>query len=179
MDPDAKTNNRHLRLIMTLTCGCLAALCVSLGVRSFGDPPGLRVEPLGGLLGTAVPHFEISGLDFGEVSPALMGGDSYVLYFTSTDCNACDSAYPNLRNAASNIPVLIVGIGSRANLGKEIQAHGITAIVGYDSTRAALRSMDIGVVPSALLIDEAGIIRQAATGPDNISRMFSSFSVPR
>ena len=77
----------------------------------------------------------------------------------------------------SKIPLLIVGIGSRANLEKVIKAHGITAVVGYDSTRASLRSMGIFGVPSALLVDEAGVIHQAATGPENIFRMFSSFDV--
>ena len=177
MSPIAKINDGNLKMAMTLTCGALAALCVSLGVRLAGHPPGLRVDPLVGLVGTNVPHFEIGGFDSGEVSPDSMGCDPYVLYFTSTDCDACDSAYPSLRNVSSNIPVLIVGIGSRANLENVINAHGITAIVGYDSTRAALRSLGIYGVPSALLVDEAGIIRQAATGPQNILRMFSWFSI--
>ncbi|MCE2441186.1 MAG: TlpA family protein disulfide reductase [Candidatus Latescibacteria bacterium] len=179
MNPIAKIDDGNLKMVMTVTCGALAALCVSLGVRFFGHPPGLRVDPLGGLLGTEVPHFEISGLDFGEVSPDSMGGDPYILYFTSTDCDACDSAYPILQNADSKIPLLIVGIGSRANLRKVIKAHGITAVVGYDSTRAALRSLGIYGVPSALFVDEAGIFRQAATGPENIFRMFSSFNVDK
>lgn len=179
MSPIGKINEGNLKLAMTLTCGVLVALCVSLGVRSFGHPPGLRVDPLDGLVGREVPHFEISGLDFDNVSPDSMSGDAYVLYFTSTDCDACDSAYPILRNADSKIPLLIVGIGSRANLEKAIKTHGINAVVGYDSTRAALRSMGIFGVPSALLVDQAGIIHQAATGPENILRMFSSFNVDR
>ncbi len=177
MSPLAKVNEGNLKMAMTLTCGILAALCVSLGVRFFGHPPGLRVDPLDGLVGKEVPHFEISGLDFGNVSPDSMRGDTYVLYFTSTDCDACDSVYPILQNADSKIPLLIVGIGSRANLGKVIEAHGITAVVGYDSTRASLRSMGIFGVPSALLVDEAGVILKATTGPGNIFRMFSSFNV--
>ena len=179
MSVTARVSDRNLKLAMTLSCGALAALCVSLGIRFFGHPPGLQVDPLAGLLGTKVPRFEISGLDLGEVSSDSMGGDPYVLYFTSTDCDACDSAYPILKNTNSKIPLLIVGIGSRANLGKVIKAHGITAVVGYDSTRALLRSMGIFGVPSALLVDEAGVIHQAATGPENILRMFSSFDVDK
>lgn len=179
MSVTARVSDRNLKLAMTLTCGALAALCVSLGVRLFGHPPGLQVDPLADLLGTKVPRFEISGLDLGEVSPDSMGGDPYVLYFTSTDCDACDSTYPILKNASSKIPLLIVGIGSRVSLRKVIDAHGITAAVGYDSTRATLRSLEIYGVPSAMLVDEAGVIRQAATGPENISRMFSSFSVAK
>ena len=179
MSVTARESDRNLKLAMTLACGALAALCVSLGVRFFGHPPGLQVDPLANLLGTRVPRFEISGLDSGNVSTDSMGGDPYVLYFTSTDCDACDSAYPILKNTKSKIPLLIVGIGSRANLGKAIDAHGVTAVVGYDSTRATLRSLGIYGVPSAVLVDEAGVIRQAATGPASISRMFSSFNVDK
>ena len=103
MSVTARVSDRNLKLAMTLTCGALAALCVSLGVRFFGHPPGLQVDPLADLLGTRVPRFEISGLDSGNVSTDSMGGDPYVLYFTSTDCDACDSAYPILKNIKSKI----------------------------------------------------------------------------
>lgn len=176
MDPDAKSNNRYLRLIMTLTCGCLAALCVSLGVRSFGHPPGLRVNALSDLLGTQVPRFEISGLENGKVSPEMIGEVPYILYFAASDCQACESTYPSLRRVASRIPVFIVGIGARATLRKLITANDIPAVVGYDSTRAVSRKFRIRSVPSALFVDDGGIIRQAATGPAAIERMFSSFS---
>ena len=52
--------------------------------------------------------------------------------------------------------------------------HDIVATVGFDSSRAVLKTCGISGVPTALLVSEEGIIREAAMGKPNIARMFAS-----
>ena len=116
MSLHTRIGNVNVRMLMCLVCGSIAALCVSVGVRTFGHPPGIRMNPLAGLLGTKVPWFQTSGLKSGKVTFDIMSNRPYLLYFTSSDCEACDVMYPHLGRVSSRLSTLIVGVGSRMEL---------------------------------------------------------------
>ena len=176
MVDNVQTQNANGRLIlmMSLGCGLLVALCLSVGVRLVvGHAPGILVNPLAELIGKPVPNFEVASLDGDrQISSDAMGGSPYILYFTASDCRGCDETYPVLK--AASLPAFIIGVGHQQTLDKKLKNHEIIATVGFDSSRAVLKTCGISGVPTALLVSEEGIIREAAMGKPNIARMFAS-----
>ena len=175
VDNTQKQNaNERLILLMSLGCGLLVALCISVGVRLVsGHPPGISVNPLAELIGKPVPNFEVASLDGGRrISSDAMGDSPYILYFTASDCRGCDETYPVLKMA--RLPAFVIGVGHQQTLAKKLKNHDIVATVGFDSSRAVLKTCGISGVPTALLVNEEGIIREAAMGKPNIARMFAS-----
>ena len=168
--------NKRLMMVMSFGCGILLALCISVGIRLVGHPPGILENPLAYLIGMQVPVFKIDGLSGNRVSPELMTDSPYILYFTDSNCRACDATYPSLKKATATLPALIVGLGHREDLASKLKVQDISALTGYDSTRAVLKTFGISGLPSALLVDENGIIRQASMGRHSIDRMFSSIT---
>ena len=166
--------NGRLILLMSLGCGLLVALCISVGVRLVaGHPPGIFVNPLAELIGKPVPDFEVASLN-GErqISSDAMGDSPYILYFTASDCRGCDATYPVLKAARASLPAFVIGVGHQQTLTNKLKNHGIVATVGFDSSRAVLKTCGISGVPTALLVNEKGIIREAAMGKSNIASMF-------
>lgn len=168
--------NGRLILLMSLGCGLLVALCISLGIRLVvGHAPGIPVNPLAELIGKPVPDFEVASIDGDrQISSDAMGDAPYILYFTASDCRGCDVTYPVLKMASANMPTFIIGVGHQQTLVKKLKNHEIIATVGFDSSRAVLKTCDIIGVPTALLVNEEGIIRKAAMGKPNIANMFAS-----
>ena len=166
--------NGRLILLMSLGCGLLVALCISVGVRLVaGHPPGIPVNPLADVIGKPVPDFEVDSLNGDRrISPDAMGDSPYILYFTASDCRGCDETYPVLKMAS--LPAFIIGVGHQQTLAKKLKNHDIVTTVGFDSSRAVLKTCGITGVPTALLVDKAGIIRKSAMGKPNIARMFVS-----
>ena len=110
----------RLILLMSLGCGLLVALCISVGIRLVaGHPPGILVNPLADLIGKPVPDFEVSSLN-GEhqISSDAMGDSPYILYFTASDCRGCDETYPVLKAASTNLPAFVIGVGHQRTLAK-------------------------------------------------------------
>lgn len=172
------TQNMNGRLIflMSLGCGLLVALCISIGVRLVaGHPPGIPVNPLADLIGKPVPDFEVDSLNGDRlISSNAMGDSPYILYFTASDCRGCDATYPVLKMVSASLPAFVIGVGHQQTLAQKLKNHGIVATVGFDSSRAVLKTCGISGVPTALLINEKGIIREAAMGKSNIASMFAS-----
>ena len=168
--------NGRLILLMSLGCGFLVALCLSVGVRLVvGQAPGILVNPLAELIGKPVPNFEVASLDGGRlISSDAMGDSPYILYFTASDCRGCDETYPVLKAASTSLPAFVISVGHQQTLAKKLKNHEIVATVGFDSSRAVLKTCGISGVPTALLVSEEGIIREAAMGKPNIARMFAS-----
>ena len=164
----------RLILLMSLSCGLLVALCISVGIRLVaGHPPGIPVNPLAELIGKPVPDFEVVSLNGDRpISSNAMGDSPYILYFTASDCRGCDETYPVLKAASTNLPAFVIGVGHQQTLAKKLKNHEIVATVGFDSSKAVLKTCGIIGVPTALLVNEEGIIRKAAMGKTNIARMF-------
>ncbi len=171
-----QNTNGRLILMMSLGCGLLVALCISVGVRLVaGHPPGILVNPLAELIGKPVPDFEVDSLNEDRlISSNAMGDSPYILYFTSSDCRGCDATYPVLKMASASMPVFVIGVGHQQTLVKKLKNHEIIATVGFDNSRTVLKTCGIIGVPTALLVNEEGIVREAAMGKPNIARMFAS-----
>lgn len=178
MVDNTQTHNANGRLIlmMSLGCGLLVSLCISVGIRLVaGHPPGIPVNPLAELIGKPVPDFEVDSL-YGDrlISSNAMGDSPYILYFTSSDCRGCDETYPVLKTVSASLPVYVIGVGHQQTLDRKLKDHNIVATVGFDSSRAVLKTCGIIGVPTALLVNEEGIIHNAAMGKPNIARLFAS-----
>ena len=171
-----QNTNGRLILLMSLGCGLLVALCLSVGIRLVvGHPPGIPANPLADLIGKPVPDFEINSLDGDHrISSDAMGDSPYILYFTASDCRGCDATYPLLKIASASLPAFVIGVGHQQTLAKKLKNHEIIATVGFDSSRAVLKTCGISGVPTALLVNEEGVVREAAMGKPNIARMFAS-----
>ena len=176
MVDNAQNANGRLILLMSLGCGLLVALCISVGVRLVtGHPPGIPVNPLADLIGKPVPNFEVDSLNGDRlIASNAMGDSPYILYFTASDCRACDATYPVLKMASASMPAFVIGVGHQQTLANKLKNHEIIATVGFDSSRAVLKTCGIIGVPTALLVNEEGVVREAAMGKPNIARMFAS-----
>ena len=175
---NAQTQNANGRLIllMSLGCGLLVALCISVGIRLVvGHAPGIPVNPLAELIGKPVPDFEVASLNEDrQISSDAMGNSPYILYFTASDCRGCDETYPVLKAASTSLPAFVIGVGHQQTLAKKLKNHEIVATVGFDSSRAVLKTCGIIGVPTALLVNNEGIVREAAMGKLDIASMFAS-----
>ena len=153
--------------------GVLLALCIGLGVRlETGAPPGFRPKPLAHLLGQPAPPFEIEGVTGEPVSlHSAPGAGDWLLFFTDSACGACQAAYPSLQQAAERLPVVVVGVGDRQQLAAR---WGKVAVgVGYDSLHTVQQLYRVRTLPSVLLIDPQGIVRQAATGSKSVEQILA------
>ena len=173
---NAQNANGRLILLMSLGCGLLVALCISVGVRLVaGHAPGIPLNPLADLIGKPVPDFEVASLNGDRrISSDAMGDSPYILYFTASDCRGCDETYPVLKAASTSLPAFVIGVGHQQTLVRKLKNHEIVATVGFDSSRTVLKTCGISGVPTALLVNEKGIIREAAMGKSNIASMFAS-----
>ena len=160
---------------LSLAVGVLLALCIGVGVRlDKGRPPGLPFKAYAHLLGKPAPFFEMEGLNGGHVS-SQKGAEAWLLYFTESNNQACEAAYPTLKKITQYLPVTVVGLGDRTQLSSKMTQHGIVATVGYDSLRVVPQLYQSEVFPSAVLIDPEGIVRRAALGSDGIERIVMDF----
>ena len=77
--------NGRLILLMSLGCGLLVALCISVGVRLVsGHPPGIPVNPLAELIGKPMPDFEVASLNGDhQISSDAMGEPNIARMFAS------------------------------------------------------------------------------------------------
>ena len=172
---NAQNANGRLILLMSLGCGLLVALCISVGIRLVGHAPGIPVNPLAELIGKPVPDFEVASLNEDrQISSDAMGDSPYILYFTASDCRGCDETYPVLKAASTSLPAFVIGVGNQQTLAKKLKNYEIVATVGFDSSRAVLKTCGIIGVPTALLVNNEGIVREAAMGKLDIASMFAS-----
>ena len=165
--------------------GVLVALCISLAVRlETGYPPGIEPKPFAQLLGMPAPGFDVSTLNgeivsleqlYGELSAQKNGPGAWLLFFTNTSCGACDATYPSLKTASKQLPVLVVGIGSRDLLAQKITQHGIAARAGCDSLKTINGMYGVRTFPSTLLLDSAGVVLSAATGVGGVDQLVAEW----
>ena len=171
---------------LSVAGGLLLALCISLAVRlETGYPPGIVPEPFAHLLGQPAPGFEITGLRDDLVSlhtltsAAKESGKPGMLFFTNSACSACDATYPALGKAATQLPVLVVGVGVEKDLRTKLAQHGIAASAGFDAGAEVGKSYDVQAHPSALLIDSDGVVFTAATGVRSVDRILEEWQEMR
>jgi peroxiredoxin len=163
---------------LSAVAGILLALCIGVGARlEKGHPPGLPPKPFARLLGKPAPSFEVAGLDGVPVSlHSANGARRWLLYFTNSGCGACDAAYPSLQKATQQLPVVVVGIGDRRQLVEKLAQHAIATATAYDSLGTVQQLYQVSAFPSALLIDQEGLVRQAAIGSQSIEQVLAAWA---
>ena len=164
-----------MMLPLSVVAGVLVALCIGIGVRlETGAPPGLLPTPFAHLLGKQAPAFELDGTNGELVSlQSAKAADAWLLFFTDTGCGACKAAYPSLKRAADQLPVVVVGIGDRQQL--ETRLGNVAVAVGYDSLHTVQERYQVRGLPSALLIDKQGVVQQAATGSKSVDQVLAAW----
>lgn len=162
--------------LLSAVVGVMLAWGIGAGVRlDRGYPPGAPPKPFARLLGKPALAFELPGLDGTTVSMASVNSaEVWLLYFTDSGCGACDAAYPSLKAAASQVPVIVVGMGDRQQLAAKLAQHQIVVPLGYDSLRTVGQLYSVPGFPSALLIDQQGVVRQAAVGGKSIEQVMAA-----
>ena len=164
-----------MMLPLSVIAGVLVALGIGLGVRlETGAPPGLIPKPFAHLLGKPAPAFELEGTNGESVSlQSANGAAAWLLFFTDTGCGACKAAYPSLKRAADQLPVVVVGIGDRQQL--ETRLGQVAVVVGYDSLHTVQEFYQVKGLPSVLLIDQHGVVQQAATGSKSVDQILAAW----
>ena len=164
-----------LILLLSMVAGVLMALCIGVIVRlDTGYPPGVSPHPFAKFLNRPAPFFELEGLDGTLVSSSIVNGSDWLLFFTNTGCRACDAAYPALKKAADQLPVVVIGIGDRQLLRDKLVQNEISAIVAYDSTQTVQQIYGVNNYPSSLLIDMEGLVRKGAVGARSIEEIMTT-----
>ena len=170
-----RAEGNPLILLLSMVAGVLMALCIGVIVRlDTGYPPGVSPHPFAKLLDRPVPPFELEGIDGTLVSSSTVNGSDWLLFFTNTGCGACDAAYPVLKEAADQLPVVVIGIGDRYLLRDKLVQNEISAIVAYDSTQTVQQIYGVNNYPSSLLIDMEGLVRQGAVGTKSIEQIMDT-----
>ena len=174
-DKTASPVRIHTRVFVACTAaGIILSLCVSLIVRPHRDKPtGAGRTPFSHLLGSNPPPFQLPSLETGTMGwSGELVGDATVLYFTDSECPACDEVYPYLKEASSRIRLLIVGVGNRDALKQKLASHGIsTQAAGYDSVGRVRAMYGVRMVPSALLINAQGKIERGGQGTLSLAQI--------
>lgn len=164
-----------ITLPLSAVAGVLLALCISIGVRlETGAPPGLIPKAFAHLLGRPAPAFELDGT-IGETVTLHSAGaaEAWMLVFTDTGCGACRAAYPSLRRAAEQLPVVVVGTGDRQEL--DTRLGQVAVAVGYDSLHTVNQLYQVTGLPSALLIDGRGVVQYAAIGSKSVDEVVAAW----
>ncbi|MFA6107522.1 MAG: TlpA disulfide reductase family protein [Candidatus Latescibacterota bacterium] len=152
-------------LLAIIASGLLGA-SVLLASRIINPPPVdlLDLEYLA-YLGDPAPPYELPGLDGQTITSTDLAGRAHVLFWGDPDCEACKEVYPQLKQTAEKVPILMIAISSsRAAIAQSRTEQGFTFPVAFDSLRATLVPYHVIAYPTAMLIDSKGRIRKAASG---------------
>lgn len=152
--------------LLAVTAAGLLGASVLLAARIINPPPAdpLDLEYMA-YLGDLGPPFELPGLDGRTVSSSDLAGQAHVLFWGDPDCEACKEVYPQLKQAAEQLPTLMIAVGSsRAAIAQSRSEQGLTFPVAFDSLRTTLVPFHVTGYPTVMLIDGRGRIRKAASG---------------
>ena len=99
-------------LLAIIASGLLGA-SVLLASRIINPPPVdlLDLEYLA-YLGDPAPPYELPGLDGQTITSTDLAGQAHVLFWGDPDCEACKEVYPQLKQTAEKVPILMIAISS-------------------------------------------------------------------
>lgn len=157
--------------------GILLSLCIGVIARlDTGVPPGITPRPYAHLIGHPAPSVNVPGLSGSSVSSDSMAGRGpWLLFFTQSGCGACDATYDALRQATQQLPVLVIGVGSREALTEKLTQHKVVALAGFDSLGIVSDLYRVHSFPSAILVDQTGMVDDAKVGTRCLEQVLTTW----
>ena len=150
-------------LFLSTVLGILLGTSILLATK-IDNPPIVPMDMgLDHLLGELVPEYDLEQLDGSPISTHLYQGSSHLLVFTLPGCDACDTMYPIIGKAATDIPILMVA-NTREGLREKVAEHALTFPIAVDTLLLTMEHLSITNFPTALLVDEEQRIVEAARG---------------
>ena len=160
---DVRLKPQVAMLFLSTVLGILLGTSLLLATKINNPPIALMDTGLDHLLGALVPEYELEQLDGGLISTHLYKGESHLLVFTLPGCDACDTMYPVVGKAASDIPTLMVA-NTREGLMEKVTEHALTFPIAVDTLLLTMEHLNITNFPTALLVDGEQRIVEAVRG---------------
>ncbi len=150
-------------LFLSTVLGILLGTSILLATKINNPTIVLMDTGLDHLLGELVPEYELEQLDGGLISTHLYKGESHLLVFTLPGCDACDTMYPIIGKAATDIPILMVS-NTREGLMEKVTEHGLAFPIVVDTLLLTMEHLNITNFPTVLLVDREQKIVEAVRG---------------
>ena len=160
---DVRPKPQVAMLFLSTVLGILLGTSILLATKINNPPVTPRITSLEHLLGELVPEYELEQLDGGPISTHLYQGESHLLVFTLPGCDACDTMYPIIGKAATDISILMVS-NTRAGLMEQVTEHDLAFPIAVDTLLLTMEHLNITNFPTALLVDEEQRIVEAVRG---------------
>lgn len=170
---DIRSKPQATMLLLAMVLGTLLGTSILLATKINNPTIVPRDTGLDYLLGKLVPEYDLEQLDGSPISTHLYKGHSYLLVFTLLGCDACDTMYPIVGEAASDIPILMIA-NTREGLMEKISEHALTFPIAVD-TLLTIKDLNITNFPTALLVDrEQRIVEAVRSGGSSIENIVQS-----
>ena len=158
---DVRPKPQAAMLFLSTVLGILLGTSILLATKINNPPIVPMARSLENLLGESIPEYKLEQLDGTPISTHLYKGESHLLVFTLPDCDACDTIYPIIEKAATDIPILMIA-NTREGLVEKVSEHALTFPIAVDTL--LLKHLNITSFPSALLVDREQRIVEAVSG---------------
>ncbi len=149
-------------LLLSTVLGIFLGTSILLATKINNPPIAPVATGLDYLLGKRIPEYDLEQLDGASISTYLYQGTSYLLVFTLLGCDACDTMYPIIGEAATDIPILMIA-NTREGLMEKVTEHALAFPIAVD-TLLTMEHLNITNFPTALLVDGEQRIVEAVRG---------------
>ncbi len=160
---DMRPKPQATMLLLSTVLGILLGTSLLLATK-INNPTITPIDTgLDFLLGELVPEYDLEQLDGDSISTHLYKGASHLLVFTLPGCDACDTMYPIIGKAATDIPILMVA-NTREGLMEKVAEHALAFPIAVDTLLLTMEHLNITNFPTALLVDREQRIVEAVRG---------------
>ena len=163
MMEEMRSKPQATMLLLSTMLGIILGTSILLATKVNNPPIAPIATNLEDLLGESVPEYKLEQLDGAPISTHLYKGESHLLVFTLPGCDACDTMYPILGKAATDIPILMVA-NTREGLTEKVSEHALTFPIAVDTLLLTMEHLNITNFPTALLVDGEQKIVEAVRG---------------
>lgn len=169
MSMENRSSNR-LILVLTSIAAVLLATCILLSKQLY-NPSAYDILMRTGVIEKPLPNFVLENLSGGVITDAQIHGDAHLLFFGDPGCSGCQASYPVLRRAQHILPIVFIGRGNRNDLKEMVTKEQFGFPVAFDSLQTLGKSLEVAVVPSAILVDEKGAMLYRSSGSEMIGAL--------